>query len=114
VVREGGVSGAPNDAPNAAGGFTSGSAVGVRPPVGDGRSGAIGGASSLRIAGECRGENGGVRWRGTDGSTGRGGTGATGDDPVPATRGGGADWARGTGGGHAVEAEDDTGVFALD
>lgn len=36
------------------------------------------------------------------------------DAAAPATRGGGADWARGTVGGHAVEAPDDAGVFALD
>lgn len=47
AVREGGVKGAPNDAPNAEAGFTSGARVGVRPPVGAGRSGATGCGSSL-------------------------------------------------------------------
>lgn len=47
VVRDGGVSGAPNDAPNPDGGFASGGSAGARPPEGAVRSGATGFASTL-------------------------------------------------------------------
>lgn len=108
--RGGGVRGAPNDAAIGDGAFLSG--AGARVPDGAVRSEATRGGSSLRIAGACLGENGGVRWRGcADGSTGRGGTGATFDDGAAAARGGGAVRECGTGGGQAVDAVADAGVF---
>jgi hypothetical protein len=114
-VRDGGVSGAPNEAPVAAAGLASGgAAAGV---AGFGFSTAAGPGASFITDGVNFGENGGVRWRaGEDdwlGGAAGAGRGATG-----AGRGGGAGAgagaARGIGGGHAFAGTDAAGVLERD
>lgn len=100
ALRDGGVSGAPND--NDFGGVGAASALG----------GAASGAGAFGVTGTCLGENGGVRTRGGGaGSAARGGGAGSaarggGAEEEGAGAGGGADGARvstlGTGGGQAA------------
>lgn len=116
VVRDGGVSGAPNEAPLAADGFASEGAATVA--AGFGFSTAAGaGAVSFITDGVNFGENGGVRWR-AGGGDWLGGGGGAGRGATGAGRGGaagaGTGAARGIGGGHAFAGTDAAGVLARD
>ena len=116
VVRDGGVSGAPNDAPVAAAGFESGEPA----FEGFGFSTVAGaGADSFTTDGVNFGENGGVRWRAGAGAwlggaagAGRGGTGAGRCGAAGAGAGAGA--ARGIGGGQAFAGAEAAGVLGRD
>jgi hypothetical protein len=99
-VREGGVSGAPNVTASGAGALSD--EGGGFPGAG---SGTVCGASGFGVAGEWRGENGGVRGRAW-----LGGGAALRGVPMPA-RGDDTRSVRGTGGGHAPAAGD-AGVVA--
>jgi len=111
VVRDGGVSGAPNVAPGDAAGLES------IDPAGFGFSVFAGaGAESFTTDGVNFGENGGVRWR-TGAGDWLGGADAAGFCGTGAARCGGATGvgagaARGIGGGQAFGGAEAAGVFA--
>jgi hypothetical protein len=115
-VRDGGVSGAPNDAPVAAAGLDSAD------PAFEGfgfSTSAGAGEDSFITDGVNFGENGGVRWRAGAGAwlggAAAGGRGATGAGRCGATgAGAGAGAARGIGGGQAFAGTEAAGVLGRD
>lgn len=102
LLRDGGVSGAPNDNPPGDPGFASSGG-----PPGD--------VASFATAATFRGEKGGVRGRASAAGSARGGTAADGaarGGAAVAEAAGGFDSARGSGGGHATA--DDAGVLPFE